>query len=263
MTLRYSVNAFNTATASTNKIHDDTVAREYGFRGGLVPGVDVYAYMTHLPVAEWGRAWLERGAITARFVQPVYDGEQVTVTADADGDDLVLEVSGVDGVLRASGRATRAATSTDRPVPVRTELPAARPPASEESLRPGTVLGSLSDRFEVAMAGNYLRAVREALPLYIESGVAHPGWVLRQANSILAANVVLGPWIHVSSDITLLGVVTDGGSIDVRAEVGAEYERRGHRFVELDVAVLADGEVVQRIAHTAIHTPRRLAHSAG
>jgi hypothetical protein len=86
--------------------------------------------------------------------------------------------------------------------------------------------------------------------------------VLRQANSILAANVVLGPWIHVSSDITLLGVVPDGGSIDVRAEVGAEYERRGHRFVELDVVVLAEGEVVQRIAHTAIHTPRRLTHSA-
>src|SRR5215212_7877734 len=53
--------AFNTATASTNKIHDDDVAREYGFRGGLVPGVDVYAYLTHLPVREWGRAWLEDG----------------------------------------------------------------------------------------------------------------------------------------------------------------------------------------------------------
>ncbi len=30
--------AFNTATASTNKIHDDDVAQQYGFRGGLVPG---------------------------------------------------------------------------------------------------------------------------------------------------------------------------------------------------------------------------------
>jgi hypothetical protein len=125
------------------------------------------------------------------------------------------------------------------------------------------VLGSLADRFDATVAGEYLTAVREDLPLYAESGVAHPGWVLRQANSVLASNVALGPWIHVSSDVTLLGIVRDGASIDVRAAVRAEYERRGHRFVELDVVVLADDEIVQRIAHTAIHTPRRLTHSAG
>ncbi len=29
---------------------------QLGFRGGLVPGVDVYAYLTHPPAAAWGRA---------------------------------------------------------------------------------------------------------------------------------------------------------------------------------------------------------------
>ena len=48
----YRVEAFNTAKASENKIHDDAVAHRFGFAGGLVPGVDVYAYMTHLPVAQ-------------------------------------------------------------------------------------------------------------------------------------------------------------------------------------------------------------------
>ena len=51
----YVVEAYNTATQSTNKIHDDDVARTYGFRGGLVPGVDVYAYLTHVPAERWGR----------------------------------------------------------------------------------------------------------------------------------------------------------------------------------------------------------------
>ena len=50
----YHVEAFNTAKVSENKIHDDEVARKFGFRGGLVPGVDVYAYMTHLPVEALG-----------------------------------------------------------------------------------------------------------------------------------------------------------------------------------------------------------------
>lgn len=35
--------AFNTAHASENRIHDDATAKRYGFAGGLVPGVDVYA----------------------------------------------------------------------------------------------------------------------------------------------------------------------------------------------------------------------------
>ena len=47
----YRVQAYNTAVASENKIHDDTVARRFGFAGGLVPGIEVYAYMAHIPVA--------------------------------------------------------------------------------------------------------------------------------------------------------------------------------------------------------------------
>src|ERR1700676_3515837 len=82
----YRVSAYNTAKQSENKMHDDTVAKRFGFSGGLVPGVDVMAYMMHLPVAKWGRAFLERGLIEARFVKPVYDGETAVASAeDADG----------------------------------------------------------------------------------------------------------------------------------------------------------------------------------
>jgi acyl dehydratase len=263
MTVQYTLEAFNTATASTNKIHDDAVAREYGFRGGLVPGVDVYAYMTHLPVAHWGRDWLERGTISVRLVQPVYDGERVTVTAELNGDEMHLATIGPDEVVRATGRATLSEVDAAVPIPPRAALPDVRPPASGESLVMGTVLGSLEATFDAGRAGEYLDAVREQLPIYTTAAVAHPGWLLRFANSILSANVELGPWIHVESDVGLGGVVEDGQRLEVRAKVLGESERRGHRFVELDVVVLADGQAVQRIAHTAIHTPRRLRHSSG
>src|SRR5579871_2946907 len=62
----YRVSAYNTAKQSENKMHDDTVARRFGFSGGLVPGVDVMAYMMHHPVRRWGRAFLARGLIEAR-----------------------------------------------------------------------------------------------------------------------------------------------------------------------------------------------------
>ena len=77
----YRVQAVNLSLASENKIHDDDVARRFGFAGGLVPGVEVYAYMTHLPVARWGVAWLERGTAECRFLKPVYDGKLAIVTA--------------------------------------------------------------------------------------------------------------------------------------------------------------------------------------
>src|SRR6266568_273810 len=92
----YRVTAFNTAHDSENKIHDDATARRFGFGGGLVPGVDVYGYMSHLPVIRWGRAWLERGTAECRFFKPVYDGDIATVTAREDGEglDIVVESRG-------------------------------------------------------------------------------------------------------------------------------------------------------------------------
>jgi MaoC like domain len=257
MTLHYGVSAFNTATSSTNKIHDDEVARQYGFRGGLVPGVDVYAYMTRVPVAHWGIEFLRHGWMTARFAKPVYDGEEVTVTGTPEDDTLLLELSGSDEV-RATGRASLTPPATDREVPPDAPLPHSRAVASADSLRPGTVLGSIADEFDPVEARDYLAAVREDLTIYTDGPYAHPGWLLRFANSILVANVVLGPWIHVSSDVALLGVVGRGQAIDVHGAVIDEYDRKGHRFVELDVVVFAEGDVVQRIHHTAIHTPRRV-----
>src|SRR5882757_5922333 len=88
----YRVQAYNTSKQSENKIHDDTVARRFGFSGGLVPGVDVMAYMIHLPVAKWGRAFLERGLIEARFVKPVYDGELADVTGRENDGALLIAV---------------------------------------------------------------------------------------------------------------------------------------------------------------------------
>src|SRR5579871_2956074 len=88
----HRVLAYNTSKFSENKIHDDTVARKFGFSGGLVPGVDVLAYMLHMPVAKWGRAFLERGVLEARFVKPVYDGEFADVTATDNGGGIAIEV---------------------------------------------------------------------------------------------------------------------------------------------------------------------------
>src|ERR1700686_1416084 len=93
MTIRigpYRVLAHNTSKQSENKIHDDAVARRFGFSGGLVPGCDVMAYMMHLPITRWGRDFLERGLIEARFLTPVYDGETAELTGNESGGVLTI-----------------------------------------------------------------------------------------------------------------------------------------------------------------------------
>src|ERR1700686_1540108 len=101
----HRVQAYNTAKLSENKMHDDAVARRFGFSGGLVPGVDVFAYMVHLPVRKWGRAFLERGLIEARFIKPVYDGEIANITGTEGDGVLGIEVESR-GQLCATGTAS-------------------------------------------------------------------------------------------------------------------------------------------------------------
>lgn len=269
----YLVEAFNTATESENKIHSDDVAASYGFTGGLVPGVDVYAYLAHLPAEAWGLGWLREGSLSARFHRPVYDGDTVSVTAAEREDVLALELRDSGGDLCATAQARRLAPGGDDddpgpggPVPSpewvdidRRERPAAGQlaEASPESLARGTVLGAFGGGFRAGRAGEYLADVRERLPLYAEEAIAHPGWVLRFANWVLSHNVALGPWIHVGSAARFLDVVRDGEEVEARAVVTDEHERGGHRFVVLDVAITAAGRPVQRVNHTAIYRPRR------
>src|SRR5580765_1442952 len=95
---RHRVSAQMPADTTENKIHEDGLAREMGFRGGLVPGVTVYAWMTHPVVAALGEPWLERGTFTARFQKPVYFGEPITIesaVAEAASEGVAIEVRAV------------------------------------------------------------------------------------------------------------------------------------------------------------------------
>ena len=110
--------------------------------------------------------------------------------------------------------------------------------------------------FHADRADDYLDEIDERLEVFRSGGIAHPGWLLRLANRVLADHVVLGPWIHTGSDVHQHGLVADGARVETRAVVTEEGERNGHRHVCLDVCTFADGDLVQRVAHRAIHTLR-------
>ncbi|HTZ37350.1 MAG TPA: hypothetical protein VMB84_15060 [Stellaceae bacterium] len=257
----YHVEAYNTAKASENKIHDDAVARKFGFGGGLVPGAIVYAYMSHLPLQRWGRDWLEHGTAECRFMKPVYDGDQVTVTAtERDGSlEISLETRGVvcaTGTAALPDRLAPPALAEFRDVAQRPS----RPPADETSLAVGTWLGIEPLVVTPELVAQYVADVRETSPLYLAEGLLHPVLVPHIGNFALNRNVTLGPWMHVGSKIEHFAAARIGDSLGVRARVTANYERKGHLFVDLDALIVANNTTpIVRTAHLSIYRPRQLA----
>lgn len=249
---QHRVIARNWATASSNRIHSDEVAAQYGFRGGLVPGVTTIAYLIPAVVGAHGDPWLSSGRLTVRLTTPVYDGEAVAVFAEPDGAVRMVGEAGDDDRVVAS------ASGPPDPAPHpdrfrQGDVPAERPHASPKTLVPGTVLATCRHLSSRADEGAYLDAVNEA----VRFDSIHPGWLLLDANEVLSSTVRLGPWIHVGSDMHVLRAVHDGEVLESRAVVTAEYERKGHRLVDLDVLTLADGEPALLVHHRAIYRLRR------
>ena len=257
----YSVQAINVAHASENKIHDDTVARRMGFNGGLVPGVDVYAYATHAAVARWGRDWLERGTMDIRLKRPVYEGNVATVLSEPLEGGLRFTVTSM-AELCATGFAHLPASPAA--APELAALPAVVPPedrpaASAAALPAGLAIASRPFIVTPDYAAQYLRDIHEADPVYALDGPVLPGTVLRICNWALAHSVRMDAWIHAGSKVQNFVAARVGDELTGRAKVLATYERKGHRMVDLDVLVVANGNrPIARVTHTAIYLPRQL-----
>jgi hypothetical protein len=256
----YRVRAKNTAPDSENRIHDDHVAAEYGFRGGLVPGVTVYGYMT-VPIVDSEPAWLERGSMHVRFAEPVYDGEELIVRTEANEDGSVDITAGRDdGTVCANGHAstqTRSAHAaswySEHPLPA----PDRRPVPSPETMIVHSPLGTVVEKLSLFDA-SFLDLRSERLSIYHGSDPpAHPARLLQFSNEMLVRNFQLGPWIHVASEINNWSVAWNDDVISARGVIHDRFERKGHEFVVVDVMLVANGErLVQTVRHTSIYRPR-------
>ncbi len=268
---QYHVRAHNTATESENKIHDDAVATQYGFRGGLVPGVIVYGYMTAPVVERYSLDWLQRGSMQVKFHQPFYEGDDVIVRAEVDADSspvkIALTAARADETICATGLATVEDSShwLGQPSPAtqaEPDLPSldARPLASLDSFEPGSRIGSVRETLDVKRCETeLLDRIEEKLDIYRGAdGVAHPAFLLGLCNQSLVRNYRLGPWIHTASEIKNWDVAHDKEEIAVSGLIRDAFERKGHEFVILDIQLTAGGRLIQQVRHSAIFRPRRV-----
>ena len=97
-------------------------------------------------------------------------------------------------------------------------------------------------------------------PIFAREGLGHPGLLQRVMNKVLVDNAILGPWIHVGSRMQLLSAARTGDELTARAKVTGNYDKKGHRFVELDALVVANGKTpLAHCQHIAIYQPREQA----
>jgi hypothetical protein len=269
LTIVHSVSARNAATSSENRIHDNDIARSYGFGGGLVPGVTLYGYLMGPVLEHYGREWLESGQVSVRFLSPAYEGELVDAALEpADVGGCALSLRGPAGEERVSGWAGLAqdpmpgsdgvdavwARSLSLP---RADLPVDRPPADAENLAANRALGTLWEEPVPSLYQGYLDLLEPSDVLGLcHSGPLHPGRMILSANSILAANVRLGPWVHVGSQLVNLAPVPRDSVLEVRARVHRRFEAKGHELATLDVQWLVGDQTVMAGRHTAIYRLR-------
>jgi acyl dehydratase len=264
----FHVSAPAPAEPHENKIHEDDLARQYGFKGGLVPGVIMYAWMTHPVVEALGAEWLERGAFATRFAKPIYYEEPATIRARISArtaEAVTIEVAAHNSVGDVCGTATMSLDrSASPPPPVVADyavvpLPAERPRATRTLLEGVRVLGTPELDLDAAAAAGFVTRFGETLGVY--SGTvapAHPGMHLEMANRALDRNVRMSPWIHVGSEGRHLSAARVGDRLAMRGRVQRLFEKKGHEFVEADLLLVANSSrPVASIRHTAIYLLRK------
>jgi hypothetical protein len=249
--------AVNTALTSDNKIHDDDTARRYGFRGGLVPGVGVYGYLTRPLVAALGADWLKGSSVSLRLRQPVYEGERYRVSAVADeGDTVRATIQAGDGIECASCEVRLQSGAKSGALPEWARHPApevGRRPIALDLLEPGAALTAIVHQVSESEVREYAAKTADHDIVYQASPpLVHSFTMLQQANEALARNYALGPWIHTASEIENYRPAFAPCGLVTYSQVVEAYERKRHEYVVLDTLTAADGEPVQRVRHTSI-----------
>jgi len=63
-------------------LHDDEMAKSLGFRAGPIEGPTHFSQFDPLLTRIWGRAWFERGCISAHYLNMAIEGEEVRAFAE-------------------------------------------------------------------------------------------------------------------------------------------------------------------------------------
>lgn len=242
----WSATAFNQVPDSANEIHGDTLAKDYGFAGGLVPGVTVSAYLAHPAVEAWGPGWLGRGAAHVRVTSPLYDGEEFGVRITSQSS-KAYSAELVRGESIVSANAQVWLTDTLPQAPSRRGDPIFQadyvgPQACVEHWSRLQQQGCHAVRYRWG-DDNPMRVYlsdESRMPRLLQSsggGYANLSFILGISNWVLASNAYMNPWVHLETTSQNFAPIPRGTVIVAEMQVTDFYEKKGHEFVDVEVAL--------------------------
>jgi acyl dehydratase len=250
----YHVVAKNYSESSENRIHSDEIAKKYGFRGALVPGVAVYGHMTFPLVQLLGEDWLAHSSNSLRLLKPTYDGERMSI--DCNDDHGTYQVESRD----EQGELTAVLTS---------QQPRELPPLEDLNILEGdfknperveiswdtVVPNQPFAPWQVTLTGEenarYTREVDDTLSVY-QNGLVHPHLLLSLANTALMNEYFMPTWIHASSETRHRRLLRVDDTITIKSVPLEKWRKKGHEFIRLYVTYWRDDEITTDIFHTAI-----------
>jgi hypothetical protein len=244
--MKWNAEAFNQSPDSSNRIHSDEVAREFGFKGGLVPGVTVSSYLTHPAVEAWGMDWLSRGRAHVVVGKPLYDTYQFRVDLSGETEQSYHAIlSDQEGTQCANGFIEIPDSLPAPPVmrgdPVlQKDHPIPQATRQEMEKLKAEGMYALPARWDDGNnMATYLRA-RGQMPelLRFDGGAyANTSYMLGLTNWVLAGNAYMNPWIHLQTDSQFFAPVPDGSELICECRVADLFEKKGHEFVDVIVDV--------------------------
>ena len=248
MALGWKGKAYNQVPYSKNEIHSDKVAKEFGFKGGLVPGVTVSAYLMHPAAVSYGMEFLERGFAHVQIKSPLYDKQNFEVEVQKE----VYEIagSGYRGVLRAE-RANLCATAKVRLPAIPIDSPLRR--GDEISEKEDMPTMATRENFETLRKtgckafrycwnsdhemNSYLSDRTKMAKCFKIDGYANPSFILGVSNWVLASNVYMNPWLHMETRSQHYAAIPLDTVLVGEMEIKRVFEKKGHEFVDVMVNI--------------------------
>lgn len=225
-------------------IHDDAVAQRMGYRAALLPGAFVYTYAARLAVSAWGMDWATAGAISARFRRPVFNGDLLTVAAEAP------DLQGVHPLTVTNQLGEEVVTgSLGAPSPEAPEAELIFHPHKEpreamdaDRMRPGQRFNTTERVLTAEDLAASRRAMGETHSVFLQNDVAHPGCIVRLTmDDVLRSFALPMPPIFTAVQTRNFCAVRPGDRVSTSAVATDVFERAGKHYFVSDEYLVVDG----------------------
>lgn len=257
----FQILALNDAQSSENRIHSDEVAEKYGFKGALVSGVNVFGYLSQPLVRHYKDDWLTQGIMDVVFIKPAYQDNLLTIKTETGGAESSQRNHHTYAYNEEEVLIAKLESWLPDELPVISELAKCyrkfeeveRREISWDLIEINTPWPTYLWQPTIEENQQRVQAQRDQSEIYSgDEAFVHPYYLLESCNKVLMRQFILPAWIHTGSRLVLRKPIQVGQDIEIRAVPIEKWERKGHQFIKVHIAMLTANEVSLEVEHTAI-----------